>query len=32
MAPGDQLDFSVDNPLSYLARKNCRYLLNVLHK
>lgn len=28
---GDQLDFSVDKPLSYQARGACRYLLNVLH-
>jgi transcriptional regulator with XRE-family HTH domain len=29
--PGNQMDFSVDKPVSYFARKECRYLLNVLH-
>lgn len=31
LAAGDQLDFSVDKPISYVAREDCRYLLNVLH-
>ncbi|GGP23798.1 XRE family transcriptional regulator [Silvimonas iriomotensis] len=31
---GDQLDFALDKPVSYLANPigRCRYLLNVLHK
>lgn len=31
LVAGDQLDFSVDKPLSYFACEECRYLLNVLH-
>ena len=32
LVEGDQLDFSVDKPVSYAASEDCRYLLNVLHK
>ncbi len=34
LAPGDQLDFAVDRPVSYVAHNSgrCRYLLNILHE
>jgi len=32
MVAGDQLDFSVDKPITYIARTPCRYLLNILHE
>ncbi|MGF6393726.1 helix-turn-helix domain-containing protein [Pseudomonas plecoglossicida] len=34
MGAGDQLDFAVDRPVSYLASGlgPCRYLLNILHR
>ncbi|GGP25586.1 helix-turn-helix domain-containing protein [Silvimonas amylolytica] len=33
LAAGDQLDFALDKPVSYVANSTtqCRYLLNVLH-
>lgn len=31
LTAGDQLDFAVDKTVSYFAREECRYLLNVLH-